>query len=358
LIGPLTALGLLYQESGDHLLATSAVDRARQVIRVNYGLYTLEQAPLIQQSIHNEEARGNLTAAWDLEQELLTLARRHPDDVRTVPIFHEIADKRMAILGQYLAGDAPPQLVIGCFYYADIGSCTSGSKEVAVRAILSEAWKNYADAIRVLLRQQMYSSDELQELEMQLVRTSYLYGSPQVGRQSLRRLLAYEAANADPWLNRIDALVQLTDWDLMSGRNGFSLDTYKQAYDLLKAKGVAAASIEEMFWPPTPIVLPTFLPNPLVSAEAPESTGYIDVAFEITKYGRGRQVEILDTTTNATDAAKDHLARLIWRSRFRPRVTDGEFADKSPIVVRYYLSEQTNLGPLGRLHEPHDHGYE
>ena len=342
LIGPLSALGVLYQEGGDHGLAASAISQALQIVRFNYGLYSLDQVPLIQQSIHNEESRGNLAAAWELEQELLVLARRHPEDLRTVPIFREAADARMDVLRRYVAGEFPPQLVLGCYYYADIGSCNSGSKGVAVGSLLTDAWRNYADAIRAMLRHQLYTQ-ELRELEMQLVRTSYFYGSPEVGRRSLRRLVAYGAANAEPWLSRVDSLVQMTDWDLLYGRNGYALDTYKQAYELLKEKDVDAASIEQIFSPPTPVVLPTFMPNPLAADRTPESTGHIDVAFDVTKYGRPRQVEILDTTTNAPEAAQDELVRLIYRNRFRPRVTDGEFADRSPVVVRYHLSARESV---------------
>jgi len=173
---------------------------------------------------------------------------------------------------------------------------------------------------------------------MELVRSSYEHGNYGVGRGSLRRLLAYDVANSEPWLNRISALVEMTDWDLLFGHNE-AIDTYVQAYDELTQKGLEQASIEQIFSPSTPVVLPTCVPNPLVSAETPESTGYIDVAFDVTRYGRSRQIEILDTTTNATDAAKDRLIHLISHSRFRPRVTDGQFARASPVVVRYYVSE-------------------
>ena len=58
--------------------------------------------------------------------------------------------------------------------------------------------------------------------------------------------------------------------------------------------------------------------------------------FEITKYGRGRAVEVLDAA-NATDTAKQRPAGLIKGKRFRPRLMDGEFADATPVRMRYYL---------------------
>ena len=116
LIGPLTALAMLYHEEGDQLLAAATIERVLQLMRVNYGLHTLQQAPLIRQLIEQEETWGRAAVAWELEQELLTLARRHPDDLRTVPIFREAAEKRKDWLDRYLGGESPPQIELGCYY--------------------------------------------------------------------------------------------------------------------------------------------------------------------------------------------------------------------------------------------------
>ena len=76
LIGPLSDLALLYQDRGDHDLAVAVIHRVRQVVRATEGLHSLEQIPLLQQLIANEEAIGRVETAWELEQDLLTLARR------------------------------------------------------------------------------------------------------------------------------------------------------------------------------------------------------------------------------------------------------------------------------------------
>jgi tetratricopeptide (TPR) repeat protein len=344
LVGPLTALGLLYQEAGDHHLAAATIDRALQVVRANYGLYSLEQAPLIRQSIHNEEARSDAEAAWSLEQELLTLAKRHPDDLRTVPVLRDIADRRMAVLRRYSAGEFPPEIVLGCYYnpLRDApGSCRAGSKSVVLRSIAAEALRHYMAATRVMVQHGLYSSDELRDLEMELVRISYQLGNAWTGRQSLHRLAAYDAVNSAPLLTRMGAIVQIADWDLLaaSGRDAkdLALDTYERAYQQLTQGGTAQASIDQIFAPQTPVMLPTFLPNPLISEEPAASGAYIDVAFGVSKYGESQEIEILAATKDVTHAAQGELVRLIARSRFRPRFTAGRVADGSPVVVRYYV---------------------
>jgi hypothetical protein len=406
LLEPLTSLGLLYQESEDYALAIATLEQAVHLVRVNEGLHALEQVPLLRQLIRIEEKRGNEAGAWEREQALLALLRRHPDDIRTVPVLRAIADKQMAILAAVLAGKRPPQVVLGCFYKEwptrDDGSCTGGSKRTVVQGMLAEAQRNYADAIAAMLRQELYDSDDLRALELEvlrgadLVRSHYYRGRsaplplvPAIigaqtfepwrsrtatvaelaawelpypdaqslteddgghvvtqqlqimdpyhrGRQSLRRLYAYGAASSGSSLRQADAVVQIADWDLLYSHNGQAVESYGVALAMLEQAGASSAAIEEqLFAPSTPIILPAFQPNPLTRDEA-RATGHIDVSFEITKYGRGRAIELLGDA-NATDAEKQDLVALIKSNRFRPRLSDGRLADAAPVQVRYYL---------------------
>ncbi|WP_428103087.1 hypothetical protein [Candidatus Rariloculus sp.] len=358
LIGPQLAAALRYEENGVHDLAIVVIEEALQIVRSAYGLYSLEQAPLLQRLIVNEEARGNVARAWGLEQELLVLARRHPDDLRIVPVLREVADRRMLILRRYVGGEFPPEIVLGCYYSsgrrATGRNCRSGSRSAVVGNILAEARRHYTDAIQIVLRQELdVAIDELRELDMALVRTSYRYGhylgSYEIGRRSLVRLAATDRMNSEPLLTRVTSLLGLIDWELLfvdganrksrDARNEGVLERYEEAHELLVQGGTPQASIDALFSPPTPIVLPTFLPNPLASHETQASPRYIDVAFVITRHGESDQIEILDSSMNATEAQKDELFRLIETSRFRPRATDGQFADTSPVVVRYHLNE-------------------
>ena len=401
LLEPLTSLGLLYQESEDYALAIVTLERALQIVRINKGLRSLEQVPLVRALMRIEDARGNHEGAWERQQDLLRLVRRYPDDIRTVPVLREIADNQMAVLNDVIGGKRPPEVVLGCYFqewsmHGD-GSCDSGSKSTVIQAMLADAQRNYSDAIAVMLRQGLYG-DDLRELELDVLRGVLLmqsgFGSPslslsmapgfigvsgaepwrgriaaviqlaswdlpypnfgslesdsnvftkrvhvmdpyQRGRQSLRRLYAYGAASSDSPLRQADAMAQIGDWDLLYSHNGRAMESYALAQATLEQAG-AAAAINELFAPSTPVVLPAFQPNPLMRDETRATTGYIDVAFEITKYGQSRAVEIRDAA-NATLAAKRNLLALIRNNRFRPQLTDGQFADATPVRVRYYL---------------------
>lgn len=406
LLEPLESLALLYDESGDRDFALVALERALQVVRVNRGLHTLEQVPLVRQKIRHEEARGNHAEAWALEQGLLSLIRRHADDLRTAPMLRDIADRQMATLRGYLAGQKTPEVVLGCYYKqwptTDGGSCTAGSRKTVVQGMLADAQRNYADAITVMLEHGLYGSEELRELEMQLltgvelVRSLYEqpgeYSMAMVpaafradsiepwrsrmgpllelagwgaqystrdeedaealrrlearhaslmlpytrGRQSLRRLYAYEAASSASPLVQAEALAAIADWDLLYSHNGLAVDEYELAHARLRHAGASAEAIERLFAPAIPVVLPAFKANPLAADDTRPATGHIDVAFTITKYGRARDVEIRGAV-NATAEAQVRLARLIASNRFRPRLTDGAFADATEVAFRYYV---------------------
>jgi hypothetical protein len=65
LIDPLMRAGLSFREQGDVELAIAAFERARHLVRVNYGLSSFKEAPLLRQLVQIEQARGNAAAAWE-----------------------------------------------------------------------------------------------------------------------------------------------------------------------------------------------------------------------------------------------------------------------------------------------------
>jgi hypothetical protein len=351
LIEPLTALSLSFEEAGDFDLADATIERLLQVMRANYGLYSLEQVPSILLLRSHELARGNAAAAWELEQETLRLGEKNPEDIRTARILRDAADRRMDLLERYNAGEFSPEILLGCYYRQRIphvirggpnDNCTSGSRRIVRQNLLTEAQNLYSQAINILLLNEGGSGDELPTLLMDLADSSYRYNNPSLGRRSLRYLLAYQTASSAPLLDRVDTLVQIADWDLLysesSSDSESALAGYEEALRLLDDAPASRAWIEQIFSPEIPIRLPAFYPNPLVTTRQ-ESVGYLDVAFVVDARGRSGRVRILDSTRNAPEFAEKQLKELIERSRFRPQLVDGKFTDTDTIVVRYHLHE-------------------
>jgi hypothetical protein len=158
-------------------------------------------------------------------------------------------------------------------------------------------------------------------------------------RANNHRLIAYAEHSPDDseaWGKQLQAYLELADWDLLYERNDAARAEYALVHENLKTNGVAEAVIAGVFAPEVPIVLPTFRPNPLQTAIG---NRYIDVTFEITKFGEPRRIEIVGVAPNVPDAAKDELVDVINTSRFRPRIADGELGRATPVAVRYYLND-------------------
>jgi hypothetical protein len=206
-IDPLRDLASLYESAGIHALAIVALEEARYVTRVHQGLTSADEAALLHQQIRNEKALGNEQDVWDLQQDLVTLARQHHDDIRMLPIFRELAEDRSDSLALYRAGSMPPEVYLGCYYvrdwrpyddkrgeiYPPVGGepdgvgCRSGQSTSVVRRLQAEILEYYADAIEVMLRNGDYASLELRDLEKQMFRASedagpmFGYGRPMYG---------------------------------------------------------------------------------------------------------------------------------------------------------------------------------
>jgi hypothetical protein len=344
LIGPLSELALLYQEADDRALPSATIGRALQVVRANYGLHSLAQAPLISRLVANEAAAGNHEAAWVVEDELLTLAKRHPEDLRTAAIFREIGDRRVRLYSHEIP------LSVVCRGQANVAGCREASNELgsnefsvgSVRDLINAgAMTAWGDAINVFLQNRLYDSQELRELEQKLI----ALGSCDVARESYRRLMFYDEGSAETWLNRAATIVRAADSDLVCSRNQppalkrAALERYRQAYELLERNAVDRASIDELFAPEAPIRLSESLPAsayPMPSPAPSASFAHIDIAFEITQYGRAQRIDIVDATPNSTDDEKHALLLFVRDGLYRPRAANGAIDDGSRVVWRFY----------------------
>ena len=366
LLVPLRELTQFYEEMGDLDLADEVDARVRQVIRANKGLFSLEQADLIKQLMARELLRGDVVAAWDLEQELLRLVDKNPGDIRDAQILRDVADRRIQILDRYEAGEMPYEIILGCYYddraaYRDAwtrgsrpiysapgeqedNECAAGSRRVARTALAGEAQWYYAAAVNVYLENEQYSNEDFKELLTDLIVNTYKYANPALGRNSLENLLAYETANPDSPLPRIQTLVYIADWNLYYSRDfgtkfrDQALATYQQALDLLAEQRIPQPSIDEIFAPAIPIVLPTFRDNPLITEGTSGQQDWLEVAFVIESSGKSDDIEIIARSGDVPRATARELVQFIRRSRFRPRAENGQILNSAPITIRYYFS--------------------
>jgi hypothetical protein len=323
LIALLTSLGLTYQENGEDVLAVTVLDRALYVKRINEGLFGMDQAGLLERLIDSELAIGRLDTSEELRGKLLDLARRNRSDERSATIFRDAAELEVERYETYLRDGLPPQLTLG----------DSGSPQ---RAAVSGVWRArrlYNEAIWALAANPRLNRTELADLEEGLAKTYYLEASARsrwyqgvddplygLGLVSYKRRVDYTGTAASPSeaVDYARALIELADWSLLFSRNGTAVKRYAEAYDLLVGQSVSSESIEQFFPTDTPVFLPSFAPPPLDGAAVTGSTGYVDVDFEIGKYGQPRRIAIVAVEGERAEELSKQLAFAIGNGRFRP----------------------------------------
>lgn len=347
LIEPLDSLALFYDANGDQTPAFATTEQVIQVVRANFGLYALEQVPMLNRLIEYGKAHGDDAYVWQLEQDLQEIARHNPEDLRSVPVLRAIADSRIDILQRYISGDFPPQIVLGCYYALNRRiaphGCTAGRKGIAAGALLDEAHSNYRRAIDVLSLHELYSSPELKALEMDLIRTSYRYGRYLQGTTACRRAIErltrlhyYDEVNDAAPAARAESLVRAADFQLYCGWNAPALNDYRAALTILDEGEVPQSGIDRIFAPEKPIEVPTFVDNILDVESADPEGAFVDVAFELTRFGIAQNVEVI---AGGEHAGAETVESRIRRGRFRPFARDGELVDSPRLVVRYFLED-------------------
>ena len=100
-----------------------------------------------------------------LEEELLQLADRHPDDLRAAAIYRDAGERRLDVLRRFLAGETPSEIYPEAGFFAFY-------KDDVIAELVADAQIHLADAAAVIARNGLYSSDELRELETEIVRAS------------------------------------------------------------------------------------------------------------------------------------------------------------------------------------------
>src|SRR5262249_22071348 len=118
---------------------------------------------------------------WDLQQELIAIARQHLDDVRMLPIFLDVIDDRADALATFRSTDfldLPPGLYVPCepgkqiidkngprIVASDARTCPFGTYRTIVAKLNLDLMMHYAEAIEVLVKNRDFASQELRDLE-------------------------------------------------------------------------------------------------------------------------------------------------------------------------------------------------
>jgi tetratricopeptide (TPR) repeat protein len=380
----LLALGTLLQQSGDYTRAQQVFERALHVNRVNDGLFNMGQVPIIERTIENYLARGDLVAADEQQEYLLYVQRRNfgSRSVDLLPALTRYAEWNLFAFGARLVAPPPPA-------NADEAVEASERPELDPETMINfrtgrliTAQQVYQSIIQIVTNNFGLGDNRLQNFERQLALTNYLYiatvgldgeidpssmmpGNPYIspfgnaieagrpplgfrqGRDSLERRVAYFAERTDVApVEKARAKMDLADWMLLFSKRTGSIEVYEEAWQDLSNAGTQAAELDAVFNPTFPIRIPEYVDHAYTrkSLDVPEDLsleykGYIDVEFKLSRFGIPSGAKVRNKSLSATPQLESILLRDIRRAQFRPRIAaDGSVRDTETMHVRFYFT--------------------
>jgi hypothetical protein len=336
----LLGLGMALQQSGLHAEAIAAFKRGVHIARVNDGLYSRSQLPLLESEINSYMALGQFEAADERYRYLFRVQQQVLTDTR--------------LRGQALMSQARWQRRAYELGIDDYGFNRLLNMWNLYRSALTEyADKNGKTAPELLpplygmLRAQYlissfngqpistYRMDDPVAQQEEARFYSYRNQSFQQGRSVIRAI--YDVEQAQPGasaLKTIDSVVMMGDWMLWHDKRDEAYEAYDEALaaiDLLPDE-LSELQYQRLF--ALPRLLPAIEGVELLPDTVPESQANLLVEFDVSERGRVSHVERVDDGED-NEAVANRFMRQLRRARFRPRYDDGMPVATEKLVWAY-----------------------
>jgi hypothetical protein len=327
--------------------AISAYKRSLHLHRINDGVYSLSQAPMLRGIIKSHIELGQIEEASQNYRQLFWLhAKTYGEkDPKLIPLMDEIGQWHLKAYAQTgLQEDIYHLQAASRLYLSAIELTTAALGSSSLQLVgpfnnlaltsyyfavhqwnYPDAWGNSTSA-PFGYRSFGHSEETL--------RRGNLYIN---GLKSYRKTLNIFENNPDaPIEDKAATHAQLGDWHLLFGYQDLAMEAYHQAHSALSGIEQKDVILETLFG--TPKMLPVIQKQTLKTSsnegdghrKNPEQDGtplfiepYVKVAIDVTPEGRVTEIDILKTYPENAPGLEARVKRSLRVSKFRPRFTDG-----------------------------------
>lgn len=308
----LLGLGAAYQAAGRHEDAAEALSRAAHIVRVNEGLYSTSDLPILERLIESYSALGEWDGVGTSYQQMFQIHRRNygETDERMLPALQRLSAWHLsAYLGE--VGEDPINHLEAArnLYDSSLGILQArpvGDPRLP-EALREKAIVDYYLASYVPTGGGGISFSAGPSSAQQQAGPAYALLGFTSGREALEKVVALrrDDPSASPLL-RGQATAELADWHQLFNRRQTALEMYKEAWTQAAAD-TSNAAVNQIFG--HPIALPV-LPTGLASlADAgngtgsPAQRGTITVAFAVDERGLVEDIRVVGSEPSLTPSA-------------------------------------------------------
>jgi hypothetical protein len=343
----LLGLGLLQQNNALYSQAVETLTRALHITRVNEGLETLNQLPIIENLITSNTELGNWEALDQNFSYFYWLNKRAygVNDPRLLPVINRVAAWNIDAYSKGISTQPFGHLLMAEQMYENgVSIIENKFGEYDSRLIdyfYGIALANYEQAIHAnsvedfeeILHSSRNSNSGAERLiQEQNARTAMIGLAYRDGKRAMERILNIFQNNSSlPSDAHAMAHLHMGDWFLMFNKNSTARDAYNQAYALMDK--VDLESRDRIFNRPRSLPALKFLLEK--DRDEKDVDQYVIASFDVTEAGKTRNVEILEVYP-PDDVSLERRAKKTLRSaRFRPRYEDGQAVESTGVSIRY-----------------------
>ncbi|GAA5315374.1 MAG: hypothetical protein AseanaTS_05790 [Candidatus Pelagadaptatus aseana] len=336
----LMSLGQQYRQQGLLDVAREALQRAMHISRINSGLYSLEQAPILKELAQVNDLRRDWDSLDANQHYMYWIHKRNygENDPRMLPVLNELGRWHLqAYEDHHNEGNAEHLLRAHDYHRQAIGIVSShyGDLDPQLLDYLNSytAINYYLASHQMTLYQEVDRTDSARNLDMdnedrrRLIQ--YINNSYRNGKKSIDQTIRIHQHNEQASLvDKINAELAMADWNLLFGRWHTATELYKGIYNQLKTSLTPKLDADNLFAKPVP--LPR-LPDYDDAEHTHQSSGsskdvspYIVATFDVSARGSARNIEFVDEYPKENTQNRIDVRRTLKASKFRPRLEGGE----------------------------------
>ncbi|WP_281556524.1 tetratricopeptide repeat protein [Thalassomonas sp. RHCl1] len=335
----LVNLGNIYQHYEKHEDAVQVYKRALHLSRINEGLYSLTQIPILEKMIESYKKRKQWEQVNDKYYYMYWLYARNFDDmdINRLDMELQIANWHLEAYAMQLLPD-PTQDLIYSYSLFDravnlITNTYGETDERLITPLNGLMLTNYFIASHVMRSsvEKVYAMNE--QLQVQMKKSDILIAEMKrksfvTGKKIIQRKLTVLQGQTQVDHQAIAKVkLKLADWFLMHNKRQTALRHYQEAYDYAVATDKNKEFLEQLF--SQPVALPHY-PNLQQRTRAIKSdtelttdVRYVHATLDVTKYGKARNIKIVSSNPPDNSPIKTKALKSLRTTKFRPQISDG-----------------------------------
>lgn len=367
----LLGLGMAYATQGRHREAVTALRRSLNIMRINDGLNTPAQLPILEAIISQNEALRDWNALDRNYDYLYWVERRNygDGDVRLLPVMERLGHWKLKAFEEGAGNSPEGYLQQASRIFTDAAEIAEKNygpdSPMLIAPLYGVATANYElssfYAIQDLqARNQMrlsmnsyYDETADRAYEAEQERQMAVLISYGKGAGAMRRVLDLYKKNPDISNEaHAHALLHAGDWYLLENRPGDALAAYGEAYAVMQKGGASAEQLRQIFGAPHALSPDLMLrPPPLeISPQVPKGTephsavpavhkSWVVTVIDVSKHGRPFNVRVQKSVPAGNETLKRRAREYVHTIIFRPRIDNGEAVATSNYQFRVIFDE-------------------